>query len=44
VTAPIASATSIAQLDELMRAAELEIDDESDDLLRKASANKPAPG
>jgi len=44
VTAPIASATSIAQLDELMRAAELEIDDECDDLLRKASANEPAPG
>jgi len=38
VTAPIASATSVAQLDELMAAARLPLDADAIDALNQASA------
>ncbi len=38
ITAPIASATNLKQLDELVRAASLELDKSSIELLNKASA------
>jgi aryl-alcohol dehydrogenase-like predicted oxidoreductase len=38
ITAPIASATSVEQLNDLVRATELELDDASIELLNKASA------
>lgn len=42
ITAPIASATSLAQLDDLIAATRLKLDAESIDLLNAASAYEPA--
>jgi aryl-alcohol dehydrogenase-like predicted oxidoreductase len=44
VTAPIASATSVAQVDQLIAAAQLRLDDDAFELLDRASAYDSAPG
>jgi len=44
VTAPIASATSLDQLDELLRAADLELDPESLEKLNQASSHATGAG
>jgi aryl-alcohol dehydrogenase-like predicted oxidoreductase len=41
ITAPIASATNLKQLDDLVQAANLELDQASIDLLNDASEQKP---
>jgi aryl-alcohol dehydrogenase-like predicted oxidoreductase len=44
VTAPIASATNLDQLDELLRGADLELDPESLEKLNQASAHAAGAG